>query len=242
MAGRIPASSSTTKSNRPVVSPPLFIKVTDLPRNIRNIELLKQAEIIAGPGKARIAQRIGGVWRLHMADKVSRDKVYGVQLTIRGRAIPTLDQNPNYYRDENGSLIETTKLTIENLPVSISDEDLINHLKEKGVEPISQLDWANCRDVDHTLKKNWFSGDRFIYIKKPTIPLPEFTFIGKFKAFLSHQEQLTDIPCSKCLEYGHRARRCRNEIVCHDCNEKGHRRGHPTCKKNVIKHITEKKR
>ena len=79
------------------------------------------------------------------------------------------------------------------------------------------------------MKKNWFNGDRFIFIKKPSIPLPEYTFIGKFKAFLSHHEQLTDIPCANCLEFGHRTRRCRNQVVCLECKNKGHRKGHQSC-------------
>ena len=227
MAAR--AADHVTKSKRPVVSTPLFIKVYDLPRETRNTDILKQAEVVAGFGRARVAQRIGGYWRLHMADQQARSKVLAVGLTIRGRSIHIYDQSPNYYRDEDGTLVETTKLTIENLPVSVSDDDLLSHLREKGVKPTSQLDWANCRDTDHTLKHNWYNGDRFIYIIKPSKPLPEFTFIGKFKAFLSHYEQITELPCSNCLQFGHRSRRCKNPVVCLDCNEKGHRKGHPDC-------------
>ena len=177
-----------------------------------------------------------------MADNDSRLRVLGVGLTVRGKAISTYDQNPHQFRDKEGNIIETTKLTIENLPVSISDNDLISHLKSKGVEPTSELDWVNCRDFDHSLKRNWFNGDRFLYIRKPTYPLPEYTFIGKFKAFLSHQEQLTQIPCSNCLEFGHRARRCRNQVVCLDCKEKGHRKGHHSCSKTLIKKMPESKK
>ena len=228
------------RTKRPVVSPPIFLKASDLPREIRNVEILKQAEVIAGTGRARIAQRIGGIWRLHMADQSSRLKVLEVGMTVKGRAIPTYDQNPNQYRDKDGNVIETTKLTIENLPVSISDEDLLSHLKDKGVEPTSELDWANCRSIDHTLIRNWYNGDRFIFIKKPVKPLPEFSFIGKFKIFLSHQEQLTEVPCSNCLQLGHRSRRCRNAVVCLDCKAKGHRKGHPACSLKNKKDENEK--
>ena len=75
-----------------------------------------------------------------MTDNIARNKVLGVGLTIRGKDIPVADQSPNTYRDEAGNLIETTKLTIDGLPISVSDQDLIIHLQGMGVELISNLD------------------------------------------------------------------------------------------------------
>ena len=121
MAGLSSSVQDRFKSKRPVTAPPLFIKASDLPRDIRNIELLKQSEIVAGIGKAKVAQKINGTWRLHMTDNIARNKVLGVGLTIRGKDIPVADQSPNTYRDEAGNLIETTKLTIDGLPISVSD-------------------------------------------------------------------------------------------------------------------------
>ena len=225
MAGQFDLKSKTL-----MVAPPLFLKISDLPFNVRDIEILKQAEIIAGKGKAKVAQRMAGMWRLHMVDRHARDKVLGVGMTIRGKAIPTFDINPNFFRDSEGNLIETTKLTVENIPISIGHDDVIDHLKRFGVEPTSGFDWVNCRDADNSLKSDWFNGNRFIYIKKPSIPLPEIIFIGKFRAFLNHPEQVSERACTNCQEKGHRTRKCKNPALCIDCNEKGHKKGDPKCK------------
>ena len=229
MASQLSAPPDKFKSKRPVVAPPVFIKASDLPRDIRNIDLLKQLEVIAGKGRAKVAQKISGLWRLHMADQEARLGVLRVGMTIRGKAIPTYDQNPNMYRDQAGNIIETTKLSIDGLPISISDEDLISQLQSMGVEFISNLEWANCRDADHSLRRGWYSGARYIYIKKPLHPLPGSIKIGHFKAFLHHQEQMAEIICSKCLEKGHKASNCKNQVVCLECKEKGHKKGDYMC-------------
>ena len=224
-----------------IVAPPLFLKVSDLPFDIRDIELLKQAEIIAGKGRAKVAQRLGGIWRIHMIDAEARNKVFGVGMTVRGKAIPTYDINPNFFRDKEGNVVETTKLTIENIPISIGHEDVLDHLKRLNVEPTTGFFWINCREADNSLKRDWFNGNRFIHIKKPSTPLPEFMFIGKFKAYLNHQEQVTERACTNCLEMGHRTRKCKNPTVCRDCGEKGHRSGDLRCKNpNVCRDCGEK--
>ena len=96
-------------SKRPIVAPPLFIKSKDLPKDVRNIEILKQAELIAGSGKARVAQKINGLWRLHMVDTAARNKVYGHGMKIRGSAIEIFNENPHQFTDSEGRIVEGKK-------------------------------------------------------------------------------------------------------------------------------------
>jgi len=71
-----------------------------------------------------------------------------------GKAIPTFEINPNFFRDRKGNIIETTKLTVKNIPTSIGHDDEIYHLKIFNVEPTSGFDWVNCRDADNSLKSD----------------------------------------------------------------------------------------
>ena len=162
----------------------------------------------------------------------ARLKIIAVGLTIRGKAIPTYDQHPNIVRDAEGNIIHTTKLSVSNIPWSVSVDDVIHALKELNVEFTSGLNCENLRSPeDNSLITRCYNGTLYFFIKKPDQVLPSSVKIGTFKAFLRHKEQIEEAICNNCLQKGHFAKKCKNQTVCLDCRKPGHKRGDKACTK-----------
>ena len=70
------------KIRKPAVAVPLFIKAADIQKEVSDYEILVQAEKAAGYGRAKVAQKIDGMWRLHMSDNEARNKMLGTNLYI----------------------------------------------------------------------------------------------------------------------------------------------------------------
>ena len=218
------------KKKKPVVAHPVFFRSRDMPNGILDFELLKQAEKVTGYGRIKVIQKIDGIWRIHASDKEARLKLVTMGLTIRGKAITPYDQHPNTLRDAEGNIIETTKLTVSNIPWSLSEDDVVHALKEYGVEFTSELKCENLRSPDdHTLVSRCFNGKLYFFIKKPSKNLPTFIYIGTFKAYLHHKEQRQDVMCNNCYERGHIAKKCPNPTKCSDCKKTGHKKGDRQC-------------
>ena len=153
---------------KPVVVHPFFLKASSLPKDISDYELLIQAEKIAGYGRAKVAQKIDGLWRIHMSDKEARYKVITMQMTVRGKEVETYDRNPHIFVDEKGETINTTKLSLLNLPVSVNDDELLHELKEMGLELLSDLQYERIRSpVDKTIIDRFWNANRFVIIGVP---------------------------------------------------------------------------
>ena len=215
---------------KPVVVHPLFIKANSISKEVSDYELLIQAEKVAGYGRAKIAQKIDGLWRIHMSDLEARQKVLTVGMTVRGKAVETLGRNPHIFMDEKGDLINTTKLSLTNLPISVNDEELLHELKQIGIEILSDLKYEHIRSpVDKTLIDRFFNANRFVIIKVPEKELPSFLKVGIFKVYLKYRERFQQMKCHNCQQLGHKAADCRNLSLCSVCNKFGHQKGDPAC-------------
>ena len=149
----------------------------------------------------------------------------GVHLTIRGKIVTTYDEHPFTMRDADGNIVETTKLTISNVPWSLNEHDIFDALDSIGVELMSDITPANCRSPkDQSLAKRFFNAKLYAYIKKPIKALPQFVQIGHFRAFLSYKEQMAETVCGNCLKKGHFSKSCTNPTVCLDCKKEGHKK------------------
>ncbi|KAL8567158.1 hypothetical protein ACOMHN_033060 [Nucella lapillus] len=148
--------------------------------------------------------------------------------------IEVKDKNPFIVVSPEGEEkeIPATKLTINNVPLSFSDEEILRTVKKLGASVRSKLIDERDRDKDGQLTR-WKTGRRFLYIDVPTKePLPKSVEIGPFKAALYHKEQKTvksDIECRKCFQKGHVNALCPNPIKCRQCFKEGHRAGDSVC-------------
>lgn len=223
---------------------PLFVMNKRLPafekKEFSTTEICRSVEKMCGYKTAEGAQRIGGLWRLYLANNEAREKLLIEGMALRGVQISVNDKNPFLVRNIDGVFREvpTTRLIISNVPLSFSDEEIMSAIKAlPNVDTRSELFIEKARDENYQLT-HWKTGRRFLFISVPDEPLPRSMEIGGFKARLYHKEQKglgqsdQNITCKKCLEKGHKAAQCQNPITCKQCYESGHKAGDPVCKLN----------
>ena len=70
------------------------------------------------------------------------------------------------------------------------------------------------------------TGDRIVYIERPSFSLPRSMTFGIFKGRVYHQNQTVadprNVTCSNCLSVGHHRSKCTSEVVCRRCKSSGH--------------------
>ena len=130
--------------------------------------------------------KINGVWRLCLKGanaRIARASILAHGLTIKGHMIPVLNENPNLVDGQ-----ETSRLTITNLPFSVSNEALKTALIGIGVTfGKKDLRWDMYRDNQGGMT-DYKNGKRWVYIVPPSKPLPKkIKVAGMFNAFLDYQ-------------------------------------------------------
>ena len=189
-ADKISSLSSTdsdSDSNIEDTYPTLFVRVKDLPSfgtPIWGIEIYDAVESVTGErDRSECIQKSEGLWRITVKDSHSRLTLLSTGLNIRGHHVTVLSKNPNLI---NGQ--ESVRLSISNLPYSVSNETIKKTLKNLGVIFGRDLEW----DLYHKDKKVTAckTGKRFAWIAPPKTPLPKhFKVAGKFHGFLSYKGQ-----------------------------------------------------
>ena len=181
------SSDSDSESNIEDTYPTLFVRVKDLPSfgtPIWGIEIYDAVESVTGErDRSECIQKSDGLWRITVKDSHSRLTLLNTGLNIRGHHVTVLSKNPNLI---NGQ--ESVRLSISNLPYSVSNETIKKTLKNLGVTFGRDLEW----DLYHKDKKVTAckTGKRFAWIAPPKIPLPNhFKVAGKFHGFLSYKGQ-----------------------------------------------------
>ena len=167
-------------------------------------------------------QKINGLWRLYFKDRTTRLQLCNKQqLLINGVNVPLHDSNPytsglSVVHSLNGAHTPSNdKLTIRDIPLSVSNDAIKQMLEEKGVKLVSSMKYGLIRDQNGQLT-TYKSGDRFVYIKPFDAPLPKKQKVGNF-------------PCT-VIYHG-------KDATCKACNEKGHKVGDPHCKAKPIEDI-----
>ena len=180
------------------------------------------------------AQRIGNLWRIYLNNNDARVKLYTEGMSFHGLAVQVYEQNP--YRPINKNydpLRKTTKITIQNLPLSVSNEEVDSMLKRLGCTKMeTKLKYECERDEDGMLT-NFKNGNRSLFVDRDELaenPLPRYTFCGNWRCRIYHYGQpKVVVKCFNCLKVGHTKRQCRNPRVCRVCEKEGHREGEELC-------------
>ena len=225
---------------------PVFVLNSQLPgfdnKAFTTAEICSSAEKVCGYNSIDGAQRIGGLWRIYPRENSSRQKMLLNGIVLRGVAVTVKGRNPYLIRDINNPdqigdresfQPPTTKLIIGNIPLSFSDDELLQAVKEQGVNIFSKLISERDRDENGKLT-HWKTGRRFVYIAVPLTPLPNKVTIGPFSASFYHKEQKTALrqeqaECRRCLTKGHKASECLAPIKCRQCLKEGHKAGDSQC-------------
>ena len=175
------------------------------------------------------AQKIGGLWRVYVKDPIARAQVLVTGISLRDIQINMYDKNP--YLHPGKEDVETTRLYIQNIPLSYGNDVITNYLKNMGLEMLGSLKYVRARTPEGKLT-NVKTGDRFVEIVVPDEPLPKKKAMGPFTASLYYKEQkqtTNETECGNCRQTGHIRRNCSNEAVCYDCLRSGHKNGSPLC-------------
>ena len=150
-------------------------------------------------------------------------------ISLGGNQIVLKDRNP--YQNLGMESIETTRLFIRNVPLSYDNSTIEKALKDKGINMLGHLKDVRARTLAGKLT-NFKTGDRFVDIELPTIPLSKKMSVGAFTASLYHKEQIQSLEhmeCGNCKQVGHKRRDCPNDPVCYDCGKSGHKKGSQDC-------------
>ena len=156
------------------------------------------------PSKLEGVQKIHSIWRIYLKDMQTRLELGTKEsIVINGRQVRIYDRNPNAtfggvseHRQSNSD-----KLTIKNLPLSVSNNEIEKLLLDKNIKLMSSVKYGYIRD-DNGQLTSYKSGDRSVYVEPYDTPLPKQQDIGQFKCLLIHHGK--DIKCKACDVLGHR--------------------------------------
>ena len=222
--------SSTLSTVRPV-----FLKQTDIPDAENNrptvLELCLAGERVTGQGSILGAQAIRGLWRLYPATAAARNDLLVKGIRLRDTSIQVSNDNPFILRDGSGAEKPSTKVWVDNIPLSVADTEVEHSLTKIGCELRSKIQLERARDSDNRLTR-FLTGRRFLFITTPQTPLDKTLKVNIFQAHIFHKEQKQakkPVVCSRCLQKDHHVSECKNEVVCRECGGAGHKRGDPAC-------------
>jgi len=220
---------------------PVFIKSKDVPRSGDRrptvLEVCLAAERTSGSGSVLGAQEIHGLWRIYPATKAARTQLLIEGVTLRQTSLSLFDNNPFILKDSSGEEKPSTKLWIDDIPISSADSEIELALKKMGCELRSEIKQERARDADNKLTR-FLTGRRFVFITTPPTPLIKTVKINIFSARLFHKEQKMEKKtpiCSNCLEEGHHKSACKKDVVCQTCRKPGHKKGDKNCSLSATK-------
>ena len=222
-AGSDGASSSATISDNGTAKP-VFLKNRDvLPMEgklLSHEELYTAIHKQLGSTKGLTGlQRIGGLWRIYLDDRIARVALISAGLSVRGARAPVYDTNP-YLRNNDGTA--GTRITVKDIPLSVKDEVIVNEMEKLKINVKSKVQRLKLR-VNGFLT-DCYNGDRALFVETPLKPLPRTMRMGAFTARVYHEGQSNAATMySKCLAQGHHASACTRPVVCRKCHQPGHK-------------------
>lgn len=207
---------------------PVFVMSRDLPDEPRidNYDMCLAVSKTVGREGVLGAQKIGALWRIYLRNQQVRAALLANSLTIGGRTVTVLLQNPFVVRGPDGNELSGTRLTISDVPISVANMPIESALIKKGLKLRSAIKMEETRDREGNLT-GWLSGRRFVYIDLPKTQVERLIEIGPFKAKLYYREMADANVCFSCQKPGHKALDCPSRRKKHDQHETG-TNNHPT--------------
>lgn len=215
------AAPPETTQGGPSQGKPVFVMNQDIPgeNNLQLQDMFKSLCRSVDTKNINGVQRIGGLWRLYIADRESRIRLITGGLQIRASSVRVYDKNP-YLPQENEN---ATRVLIKDIPLSVHESVIHDGLESINCKIYGPVIYPKLR-VDGKLTQ-CLTGDRVVYIDPPTQPLPRFMRFNNFKARVFHHGQPdsdANITCSRCLQPGHHRTKCSNQLLCRSCRKPGH--------------------
>ena len=188
---------------------PVFIKDSDIgDPTMTPYEMSNAVITVTSSSKLEGVQKINGLWRIYVKDRVTRLELFCKEkLRVGSKFVNLYDKNPYSSQQQvsSGQRIpqapqNNDKLTIRNLPLSVSNDEIKRMLEDNDVHLVSSIKYGCIRDPQGQLT-SYKSGDRYVYVRAFSPPLPRHQKTGMFHCTLIHHGKE---PCLACGEAGHR--------------------------------------
>lgn len=189
---------------------PVFFKIYDV--NGKNevddnvplpYEIYKAVGAIVGIGNVDIVQSVRSLYRIYVKSKEARANLLTRdKLPVCGHLIQLYDKNPFITRQGQPS-DPRERVTIRDLPPSISNEEIERYLKENDINIVGDIKWGKIRNLNKELT-SCRNGDRFVYAVGPITPVRKRNIkINGINCRLFHDGQFRD-HCSICKTADHK--------------------------------------
>ncbi len=167
-------------------------------------EVCTEVSRLTGDGSVDGAQNIRGTWRIYLKENVARMRlVVRKSMMLRNVKVTLFDQNPTVVKQQSPDELRE-KITVKDIPLSYSGEEIQRYLSERGVVMKTPLMYAKDRDF-HGRLTEYKNGDRYLYVVSPVEPpLPRQATIGSRRCRIFHKSQF-DNRCKACNGPGHKA-------------------------------------
>ena len=183
--------------------PPVFLKERDI-QGITPIQLCNAIVSVISDSKLEGVQKVNNIWRVYLKDRQTRLELSVKEsIIVNGQRVRLYDTNPNvvFSGYSHNQRFDADKLTIKNLPLSVSNTEIAKMLREKNIQMISPIRYGYIRDAGGQLT-DYKSGDRYVYVQPYDQPLPKQQEVGIFKCILIHHGK--DTECKACKMLGHK--------------------------------------
>ena len=137
------------------INPVYFFHKEAMPEIVRNENELSSFEVcmsvanIIDESLIEGAQKVGGLWKIYLCDPKARAVLLSNGLSIRHRSINLYDENP--YSMKRRYEGQTEKVTIQDLPLSIDNEDVYNLISSyPGCKIIGDVKYSRAK------KSSWW--------------------------------------------------------------------------------------
>ena len=169
---------------------PVFIRYADIPSEaVLGEEICRAAEREVGVNGIFALQKAGGLFRLYPHSEAARSRLVLHGFTVRSTRIFPTPTSPKRTFSHNGIVVQSTRLVVSNLPISVSDTDILEEIKAAGYKPLSALSYDCLRDKHKRLTR-FCNGNRSIFVIKPVGPQPKTVRVqGKFTGFIFYPER-----------------------------------------------------
>ena len=138
---------------------------------------------VVSPDHLRGIQRFGAFWRLYVDNINDRVTLLAKGINLRNKNITLYPENPRYVKKHP---IPTTRITVNNVPLSADDGQIRRALEEMGCDVINL--YREKLRINYRLT-NCDTGARIVIAKRLTEDLPRLVTVGRYTASIWYYGQ-----------------------------------------------------
>lgn len=215
---------------------PLYLKDSDVQccddNRVTDFMLMERVIEVIG-NSLHCLQLDRNLWRIYVKTQDSRRKLLTEGISVQNISVSIFDTNP-YSSGNHDPTVNTLKIRLCGLPLSIDESAVIELLDKLGVKLKSKILYENIRHPVTNKMTSILNGNRFVYVEplENGKVLPRVNYCAGVRCLLFHYGQpklQRNLTCTQCWESGHTAKNCKNASRCRVCKNSGHKPGDSKC-------------